>query len=182
MKSTICYILLLFIFGCQPFEPEFPAGQVEGFRPVYNSTQAFDIRMIEAQPIENAGKLYMYGDLLLINEIEKGIHMIDNTNPAEPVKLAFITVPGSHDMVIKGDVIYANNYNDLVAIKLVGNNQVEVTERIENMMGTETSKKGTETPKLYPEEQGFYFECVDPSKGEVIGWQKVLLNNPECYR
>jgi hypothetical protein len=176
MKSTLHYLLLLYLFSaaCEPFEPEFPAGKVEGFKPVYDK-EAHDIRMLEPQPIANAGKLYLYGNLLLINEIGKGIHLIDNANPTDPIKLAFIQVPGSHDMVIKGDVIYANNHNDLVALKLTENQQVEVTERIKDVMGTEIFN-------LYPQERGFYFECIDTSKGEVVGWQKVLLNNPECYR
>lgn len=174
MKSFPHYLLLLYLFiACDPFVPEFPAGEIEGFKPIYDE-EAYDIRLLEPQAINNAGRLYLYGNLLLINEIGKGIHIIDNADPANPLKLAFINVPGSHDMVIKGDIIYANNHKDLVALKITEDQQIVVTERIKDNI--------IEVSNHHPQERGFYFECADPSKGEVIGWQKALLNNPECYR
>ena len=177
MKIRLIYSIILVgacQLGCDPtWEPEFPAGEVEGFAPIYVSKEeAYDIRLVEGQPIENAGKLYLYGNLLLINEIGKGVHMIDNTNPASPVNIGFLKVPGSHDMVIKGDVVYVNNYQDLVALKIEGQ-EVKVTERISDVMNS---------GKAHPIETGFYFDCVDDSKGVVIGWKKTMLNNPNCYR
>ena len=29
---------------------------------------------------------------------------------------------------------------------------------------------------------GGYFECVDPSKGVVISWERTTLENPQCFR
>ena len=33
----------------------------------------------------------------------------------------------------------------------------------------------------FPDEFGA-FECVDPSKGIVVGWEKTTLSNPECFK
>lgn len=172
------FIILLSLFvatGCMPDNAiDFSDKEVEGFKPIYVDTEeAYDIKMGEVQPIENAGKLYLYGNLLLINEIGKGIHLIDNTNPANPLKLGFLKIPGNHDMVIKGNVIYANNYNDLVALKITDDFEVIETERIKDVI---------QSNSLYPLERGFYFECSDPSKGVVVGWQKTMITNPQCYR
>lgn len=176
MKKWLIFLsLLAFLTSCIPDdEIYFGEQEVEGFKPIYISAdEAFDIKMQDVQPIEVAGKLYLYNNLLLINEIGKGIHLIDNTNPASPVKLGFVKVPGSHDMVIKGDVIYANNYGDLVALKITPENEIVITERIEEVI---------QSNALYPLERGFYFECPDLSKGVVVGWQKTTLKNPQCFR
>lgn len=173
------FILILLIMACEPNEEVyFGEQQVEGYMPVYsNGPEDLEIKLMEAQPIERAGKLYLYGNLLLINEISKGIHIIDNTDPANPIKLGFIQVPGSSDIVIKENVIYSNNFLDLVALKITPENTVEIVERIEGVISHEGLVND-----LYPPEQGFYFECVDPAKGKILLWQKTLLTNPKCYR
>jgi hypothetical protein len=33
----------------------------------------------------------------------------------------------------------------------------------------------------FPPEFG-YFECVDTTKGTVVGWEKKTLKRPECVR
>lgn len=62
------------------------------------------------------GKIYIKDDMLLINEVGKGIHVVNNKNPQEPEKLAFIKIPGNIDVAVKGDLIYADNYMDLVVL------------------------------------------------------------------
>src|SRR5690606_29217142 len=49
------------------------------------------------KPLENPGKIYLYGDYLLVNEPQKGIHIIDNANPASPKIINFIKIPGNVD-------------------------------------------------------------------------------------
>lgn len=176
MKHRLILLpLVMLIIACYPEEEVyFGEQEVEGFSPIYiPAEQAYDIKMQDVQPIERAGKLYLYGDLLLINEIDKGIHLIDNANPADPIKLGFVKVPGSQDMVIKGDIIYANNYGDLVALKITSDHQIQVTERIKEVI---------QVNNLYPADRGFYFECPDPAKGVVVDWQKKTITNPQCYR
>lgn len=70
------------------------------------------------QSLSNPGKIYYYQDFLFINERLKGIHVIDNRNPANPVPIAFINIPGNSDMAVRNNVLYADNYIDLVAIDI----------------------------------------------------------------
>ena len=44
--------------------------------------------------------------------------MIDNTNPASPQNIAFIDIPGNLDIAIKGNIMYADNYADLLTIDI----------------------------------------------------------------
>ncbi|GAA4324149.1 hypothetical protein [Flaviaesturariibacter amylovorans] len=71
-----------------------------------------------AQPVRHPGKIYTRGGYLFLNEVDKGIHVIDNSNPANPQKLAFIPIPGNVDLAVKGQYLYADSYADLVVFDL----------------------------------------------------------------
>ncbi|MBK6979612.1 MAG: hypothetical protein IPH28_23050 [Cytophagaceae bacterium] len=68
--------------------------------------------------LENPGKIYAYGNYLLIGETKKGIHIIDNSVPSSPKKLSFLKIPGVIDMAIKDNVLYVDSYTDLVAFDI----------------------------------------------------------------
>lgn len=71
-----------------------------------------------ARSLESPGKIFYYKGYLLINEMNKGIHVIDNTNPQSPVNIGFINLPGTLDMAVHNDILYADNYLDLVGIDI----------------------------------------------------------------
>lgn len=68
--------------------------------------------------LEKPGKIYFYNDYILINEIHKGIHIIDNSVPSSPTPVSFITIPGNVDMAVKSNTLYADCYFDLLAINI----------------------------------------------------------------
>ncbi len=71
-------------------------------------------------PIEmkNTGKIYFYGKYIFINEIRKGIHIIDNSDPKNPNRISFLKIPGNMDITIKNNVIYAQSFIDLWKIDI----------------------------------------------------------------
>ncbi|MEP6793199.1 MAG: hypothetical protein ABJB16_02650 [Saprospiraceae bacterium] len=71
-----------------------------------------------ARSLESPGKIFYYKGYLLINEMNKGIHVIDNSNPQSPVNIGFIDLPGTLDMAVNNDILYADNYLDLVGIDI----------------------------------------------------------------
>lgn len=167
--------LVCLAFGaCGPDDPVVNVGEVTGLRPLYRpAEEAKKIEMQPPRPLQNPGKIYVSGNWLLINEVGKGLHVIDNTDPASPEKVSFISIPGNIDMAVKGQVLYADNYTDLVAIDISNPGNIKVSSRVENAFGNQLR---------YPLQTNVYFECVDDSKGLVIGWEEVTLTNPECYR
>ena len=90
------------------------------YEPVFKSkTEVLqNIRSAGAQPLSATGKIVKYGNYILINELNKGIHVIDNTNPASPVNKEFIAIPGNVDLAVKNNMLYADIYSDLVAIDI----------------------------------------------------------------
>jgi hypothetical protein len=69
-----------------------------------------------ARELKNPGKIYIKDDMILINEMGKGIHLVYNQNPADPKKVGFVKIPGNIDVAMKGDILYADNYMDLLAL------------------------------------------------------------------
>ena len=80
--------------------------------------------------LKNPGKIYYYNNQIFVNERREGVHVIDNTNPANPVNTAFISIPGNEDIAIKNGLLYANSYIDLLTIKLDGYQLVSRTESV----------------------------------------------------
>ena len=78
------------------------------------------------QDLIEPGKIYAYKQYLLIGEVKKGIHVIDNSNPRSPQPVSFVKIPGVLDFVVKDNILYADSYMDLVALDL--SNPQQVTE------------------------------------------------------
>lgn len=146
-----------------------------GMRPIYANAQSVrDIRSQAPQPIQSLGKIYYYNQMLFVNEVNKGIHVIDNHNPLNPVITHFIAIPGNNDMAIRGNYMYVDNFTDLVTLDITDLNNVTVTKRIADVYHIGST--------FYPSNYNGYFECVDESKGFVIGWESATLTDPKCYR
>ncbi|MDR1624162.1 MAG: hypothetical protein LBS04_04225 [Tannerellaceae bacterium] len=80
--------------------------------------------------LTNPGKIYCKPPYIYINERYKGIHVINNTDPAHPVTEGFIVAPGCMDMAVKEHILYLDNAVDLVAFDLVAG---KVCQRVKNV-------------------------------------------------
>ena len=90
------------------------------FEPVYKSKAEVlqDIKGNAATPLKQTGKIALYGNYIFVNEVNKGVHIIDNTNRVIPRNIAFINIPGNIDIAIKNSMLYADIYTDLVTIDI----------------------------------------------------------------
>lgn len=75
-----------------------------------------NIKSGAAQSVSTPGKLFVQGSYIYLNEINKGIHIIDYSNPSSPKNVAFIPIPGNLDLAVKGNYLYADEYADLLTI------------------------------------------------------------------
>lgn len=158
--------------ACHPFDPDdnTPPKQIEGWAPVYSKT-ATAIKSAEVRGIENGGKIYIKDKRLYQVESGKGIHAIDISSPSDPKKIAFIEISGCQEISITGNMLYANNLNDLVTIDISDIGNVKETDRKEDAFHILDRNR--------PPSSG-WFECIDASKGEVIGWELKTLYSPKC--
>lgn len=173
MKKYSALFIFPLLFGC--IQDGRNTDALTGYVPVYQPTAtAHDIAVQSAKATVNAGKIYAYKNYLFQVEQGKGIHIIDNTTPQQANKIAFISVPGCSEMAIKANFLYTNNVNDLVVLSLDNITAPTLVSRQENAF--------PQIDQTYPPFQGVYFECTDPSKGVVIGWEQKILENPKCRR
>lgn len=115
--------------------------------------------------INNPGKIYLHGDYILLNEKYKGIHIINNSDPSNPIKVSFIHIDGCIDMAVKDNIIYADNAVDLIAIKVSNDFQdIEITERIRNIFPE------IEDPARQWSE--YHINLYRPDDGILVAWKK----------
>lgn len=97
-------------------------------RPVYESKATVLASISSGTPatVKHPGKIFLYGNYIFLNEVDKGVHIIDNSNPATPVNKAFLPIPGNLDIAVKGNMLYADLYNDLLAIDISNPLQTEL--------------------------------------------------------
>lgn len=99
--------------------------------------------VLNPQPIETSGKIYVKDQFLLINEPNKGFHVYDNSDPTNPVNIKFLKVLGSTDIAIKGSVLYINNAVDLIALTFNTDfSDIQITKRVENVFPIMLSPDG----------------------------------------
>ena len=159
--------------ACEPVIND--RGSMMAYVPVYATAQeANSISVEPARPTVKAGKIYAYNQYLFQVEQSEGIHIIDNTNPQQAHKMAFIKIPLCSELAIKSGFLYTNNLNDLVVFNLNNIASPQLVNRIENAFPAISQE--------YPPFSNVYFECADPSKGIVIGWKQQPVDNPKCRR
>lgn len=72
----------------------------------------------EERALETPGKIYYINDMVMINERYEGIHIYDNSVPSSPEKIGFLAIPGNLDVSVRGNLLYADSYVDLVTIDI----------------------------------------------------------------
>ena len=111
--------LALFLGGCLRDECNSTRTFVR-LDPVYKTPLEFrtGIRAESPRALHKPGKIYAFQQYLFINERQEGIHVIDNSDPANPKNLAFWAIEGNVDMAIRGNYLYADQYVDLLTIDI----------------------------------------------------------------
>ncbi len=163
MKTNIAlYASSLFIilfWGCQDktFE-EYILNE-----PVYITYEDLreGIKTSEEKPLEVPGKIYFKDNFIFINELMKGVHVYDNSNPASPVYKTFIEIPGNVDIAIKGSLLYADSYVDLVAIDVSSLDNPVEKHRLKDVFSYQVP----------PTNNDYRMGQIDYTKGVVVEWE-----------
>jgi hypothetical protein len=130
-KSSLFTLLTAFLLFALPIDA---FNEYATYEPVFMKRADLEqsVKYIaESRPLKNPGKIYCKDHYIYVNEIYKGVHVINNSNPSNPVKEGFIIIPGNVDMAVKENTLYVDNAVDLVAFDL---NSKQVTQRIKNVL------------------------------------------------
>jgi len=162
LLRTITLVLLTAAFSaCK--DNTFERVTYEANVPVYMTFSEFrtSFAISEPQEITNPGKIYFKDNFLFVNEYGKGIHVVDNSDPANPTKIAFYKILGNVDMAIRGNILFADSYIDLLAIDISDINSPVEKGRLKNIF-----------PEILPEgDNWFPYSNVDETRGVIVGWE-----------
>ncbi len=172
-KYLLIGLICLGFWQCDDKQDINNQGLVQGYKPIYaSSVEMSNIGYEAPRKLIKPVKIYVKGNYLYINEYNEGVHVYNNIDPEKPVAVGFIKIPGNQDIEIKDDVLYADNGLDLIAIDISNQESAKLIKRIEKVFPISS----------YPPAQNVKFECVDESKGVVLGWKLTEIENPKCYR
>lgn len=132
------------------------------FDPVYKAPNEFrvGIKAEGPRPLKKPGKMYLIGNYLLINEVQEGIHVLDNSDPANPTAVAFWNIPGNVDMAVRDHYLYADQYVDLLSIDVSDLQNPTLACRSENV---------------------FQLHGYDPQRGFLVDYvQTTITETVDC--
>ncbi len=163
MKNFIKVLFIAFIsqtmYSCMDtFEEEFMANS-----PVYMGYEELRDAVVlsSARELKNTGKIYFKDNFIFINEQLKGVHIIDNSDPSNPVNKGFIEIPGNVDIAIKNTTLYADSYVDMVAIDVSNLDNIHEVSRVTDVFPY----------TLPPYDKEYRVAEIDQEKGVVIDWE-----------
>lgn len=164
--KTQCIIIgfigiLLTFTGCENNEGDYELFNVATPVTMTKAELRTAVKIMPPQQIKESGKIYVYGDLLFVNDKGKGIHVIDNSIPAAPKKINFIYIPGNVDIAVKDDRLYADSFSDLVVFNISNIKNIVLVNRLKDVL-----------PYFYMEP---IFEATD-NLPRYIKWENVKDN------
>ncbi|MBI5010032.1 MAG: hypothetical protein HZB98_10380 [Bacteroidia bacterium] len=169
---TMTFVFIAAVFqGCN--DKTFERVTYEANVPVYMPFSEFRSSFAKSEPqeITTPGKIYFKDSYLFVNEYGKGIHVIDNSDPSDPKKIAFYKILGNIDMAIRDNILFADSYIDLVAIDITDIANPVEKGRLKNIF-----------PEIVPEGDKWYpYSNVDKTKGVIVDWEvKTITEEREA--
>lgn len=132
-QLAIVFLSILFFTACEDKCYYYQEETV--YEPIYQklSDVKNSFSVAEDFTITKPGNIYSYGKYLLVGEKMKGIHILDNSNPASPTPLKFIHLQGNENFTIYNDVILADNGPDLISISFSDLEDIKILNRETNV-------------------------------------------------
>jgi hypothetical protein len=158
LAAGVCTALCFVAFFLQGCLKDKVSHSYTILRPIYETKEVVkaNIKSNPSKTIGTPGKIYLYDNYVFLNELDKGVHVIDNSNPANPVMKAFIDIPGNQDIAVKGNTLYADMYGSLVSIDISDPLHASLLKEI---------------PNVFPE-RNYQGGFVGNSNMVIVGWER----------
>jgi hypothetical protein len=164
--------LFLFFIGCLFVSCSSDDQQFEYYNVAKPVTMTFDefrssVEVLPAQNIIASGKVYAYQQYIFVNDVDTGVHIIDNRNPLQPAIVNFLKIPLNKDVSIKDNFLYADSGMDLVVFNIADINNIQMVGRMENVLQNDYYE--------YPENADhFDWSAYDYTSHVIVGWQVAV--------
>ena len=164
MRTKLIFFTGLLVATCFLTTSSLPQKIEKEWEPIFMTRADLEqsVKYIsESRPLKNPGKIYTKGNYIYVNEQFKGVHVINNSDPKNPVNEGFILVPGCVDMAVKENPLYVDNAVDLVAFDLESK---QVTQRLKEVLPETPSPAGN-----LPD------ECEERPQGLIlVSWNEII--------
>ncbi|PTX58540.1 hypothetical protein C8N46_11330 [Kordia periserrulae] len=122
------------------------------------------IEVQSPKSIVQSGKIYAYNQYIFINDVDKGVHVIDNRNPLQPTIVNFLKIPLNRDVSIKDNYLYADSGRDLVVFDISQVNSIEFVGHVQNVLENYQTID-------YPENADYFnWEGYNYEEDIIVGW------------
>lgn len=171
MKTLIWTLLVAMAFvSCQDEVEQTVTYKIN--EPVFMSRADFNKQLKVTQiphQITGMGKMCYYEGYLYMTEPEKGIHIINDADPANPIVAGYIELLGNEDISIRNNMLYADSYTDLLWFDITDPSAPKLQGRLEKafpeVLPPIINGSGIDYPMLMEGSQGTDSICV--------GWTEV---------
>lgn len=136
LMYLVCMSVICLLFSCNDNMKVTETITYTVNKPVFMPADVFRSSVkVTTQPVEitQKGKICFYEGYLYVSEPGKGIHIIDNRNPASPASVGFIELLGNADVAIRNNMLYADSYIDLVWFDITNPALPVLKDRLENV-------------------------------------------------
>ena len=114
------------------------------------------VDILPPKEIQESGKIYYYNKYIFVNDKNKGIHIINNSNPEKPMKVSFLKIPGNVDISVKNDILYADSFIDLLIFDISDIQNIKLANRLEDV---------------------FPYNYVFPENADAVDWKMLNMQN-----
>ena len=175
MKKVQLFILTcctIFISACSE-EGSGTAGKALFAVPEVKSLSEIrnNVDVTGAKQTQGEGKIYVAGNYIFYIANEQGVHIFDNSNPESPENISFLNIEGVHDIAVKDNRLYADNYIDLVVFDL---------SNIGNITLVETVEAAFEYYPEFPADAEYYANTENVGANDlIVGYSVELRDRPD---
>ncbi len=164
----VLYAGIIALSGCSDKVSETVTYMIN--EPVFMSAKAFRESVsvtTKVETIKNYGKICFYEGYIFISETEKGIHIVNNSNPSNPQNVGFIELMGNADLAIRNGKLYADSYIDLVWFNIDNPASPKLEGRLENVF-----QGALPIPDNgYGYDYNLCYNNDASTKGVIVGWK-----------
>jgi hypothetical protein len=159
-------LLLVVATGCSDKTVKIYEANLPEYQDVA-TWRATPIVMGSPAALQRPGKIYLYNDLLIVNELMKGVHIYNNANPAAPVDLGFLPVLANADIAVRNNIMYLDSYTDLLAFDISDPSHPRFVSRVNDAFDF------TNFALLEGYDATKPAAGIDASKGVVLRWTQA---------
>ncbi|WP_298139911.1 hypothetical protein [Flavobacterium sp.] len=171
LKSLLLCLSLVFLASCDNDDSnsekaKFAVPVIKSLSEIRNS-----VSVVAAKQTNSDGKIYVAQNYLFYIAQEEGVHVYNNQNPASPSNIAFINIDGVHDISVKGNYLFADNFVDLLVFDISNINNITLVKTVENSLYFNP---------IYPSDALYYDYTQNPAEDEIItGFTIEMRNVPD---